>query len=335
MISDSSKSSDRIPVIHIGMPKAASKTLQWRLFAAHSEIYYLGRYDGPIFNGLYLKYDACRDATVQALMKHIAYGNVYNPDFPHCRELLAQVLAPAKEKKMLPVWSWESYATDISAKRRVRARNLKEVFGEVKIIMVLRNPLSLLESAYFQVLKRENVVQYSKVGRPLFSYSIQEWLERYFDGEIMPHLQYAETVKIYSNLFGVENIAVFLFEDLVRDPRSFIEKICLAMGIDVDEGVRLTEKNANNERWTTTQLDLLQKIKQSKLESLIFRLSNKKKCRNMLGLDQKGIPINKADKACAPIPAEWQEKIFSFTAKGNRWLEQVFKLPLAENGYFG
>ena len=36
------------PVIHIGMPKTATKTLQWRLFAEHSEIYYLGRFDGSL-----------------------------------------------------------------------------------------------------------------------------------------------------------------------------------------------------------------------------------------------------------------------------------------------
>ena len=315
------------------MPKAASTTLQHRLFAAHSEIYYLGRYDGAMYYELYCQYDASRDANVQALMKQIAYENVYDPDFPRCRELLAQVLAPAKEKNLLPVWSWESYATDILAKRRVRARNLKKIFGEAKIIIILRHPLSLLESAYFQMLKRENVGNYLKVGTPLFYFSIQKWLERSFDGEIMPHLQYAETVQIYRDLFGLENMAVFLFEDLVANPRSFIEKICLTMGIDTDEGVRLAEKRIDNERWTTDQLDLLQKIKRSKIKSLLFRFSDKHKRRNMLGLDQKGIPIIKGERACAPIPQEWQKKIFAVTAQGNRWLEQVFNLPLSEYGY--
>ena len=42
---------ERIPVIHIGMPKTATKTLQWRLFNGHSEVFYLGRFDGACFPG--------------------------------------------------------------------------------------------------------------------------------------------------------------------------------------------------------------------------------------------------------------------------------------------
>jgi len=47
----------RIPVIHIGMPKTATKTLQWRLFIAHSEIFCLGQFDGPKFGKDHKKYD--------------------------------------------------------------------------------------------------------------------------------------------------------------------------------------------------------------------------------------------------------------------------------------
>jgi len=46
----------RIPVIHIGMPKTATKTLQWGLFNGHSEIYYLGRFDGPQFRSDHKKF---------------------------------------------------------------------------------------------------------------------------------------------------------------------------------------------------------------------------------------------------------------------------------------
>jgi len=326
---------NRIPVIHIGMPKAASTTLQHRLFAAHSEIYYLGRYDGIGYVEEYRRYDACRDEVVQALMKQIAYDNVYDPDFSQCKDLLNQILAPAREKNLLPVWSWESYATDILAKRRVRARNLKKVFGDAKIIMVLRNPVNLLESAYFQILKRENVANHIKVGIPVFYRSIGEWLEKDFEGEILPHLQYAQTIQAYVDQFGLQNVSLFLFENLVRDSRGFIEKICQAMGIDSEEGARLAAKKIDNERWTAVQLERLQKIKQSRRESLIFKFSGKTKRRKMLDLDPKGIPFNRGDKASAPIPAEWKKKIFSFTAQGNRWLEQVFNLPLSEHGYFG
>ncbi|HDS16664.1 MAG TPA: hypothetical protein ENN66_08705 [Proteobacteria bacterium] len=109
--------SGRLPVIHIGMPKTATKTLQWRLFAGHSEIYYLGRFDGPFFQGRYRRFEACRDATVFKLMQGVAYGEVYAPDFAACRELYADISMHAAKENLAPVWSWESYFTDILAKR--------------------------------------------------------------------------------------------------------------------------------------------------------------------------------------------------------------------------
>ena len=50
------------------------------------------------------------------------------------KTLLDNDLKHAREKNLLPVWSWESYSTDILAQRRVRALNLKKVFGDCKKI---------------------------------------------------------------------------------------------------------------------------------------------------------------------------------------------------------
>jgi len=333
MISDESFS-ERIPVIHIGMPKTATTTLQRHLFAFHSEIYYLGRYEGPLFRKKHHKFDACRDATVQALMQEIAYGNVYDPDFARCKELLSQVLFPAKGKNLLPVWSWESYATDILARRRVRARNLKKVFGKAKIIMTLRNPVALLESAYFQQLKRDNIGAYAKFGKLPYYRSIDRWLDENFTGEIMPHLQYGETLRIYAEQFGVGNINVFLFEKLVENSSSFFENLCSTMGIDAEEGLRLVADCVDNQRWTIVQLERLKTIAHSKIKSFSFACNDKKKRKEMLGLDKEGIPFLRGEKARAPISAAWREKIYAVTEEGNRRLEQVFNLPLEKYGYF-
>jgi len=333
--SSNSKSSGRIPVIHIGMPKAASTTLQCRLFAAHSEIYYLGRYDGAMYYELYRQYDACRDATVQAMMKQIAYDNVYDPDFSQCRELLSQVLVPAKEKNLLPVWSWESYATDILAKRRVRARNLRKVFGKARIMMTLRHPVALLESAYFQQLKRDNIGAYAKFGKLPYYRPIDAWLDENFSGEIISHLEYAETLRIYADLFGPANVRVFLFEKLVENGNRFFSDLCRWMDIDGEEGLRLVADSVDNQRWTTVQLERLKEISSSKRKALVFAFQDKKRRKKMLGLNEEGVPFLGSEKARASISEAWQSKIYELTAEGNRWLEQNFNLPLEKYGYYG
>jgi hypothetical protein len=325
---------NRIPIIHLGLPRTATKTLQWRLFACHSEIYYMGRYDGHIFKGKYSKFDACRDEDVQTIMNEIAYGHVYSPDFGKCQKILEGIFIKANEKNLVPVWSWESYSTDILSKKRVRARNLKKVFGEAKIFITLRNPVTLLESAYFLHLRRDNVGARWK-GRWPFYYPIEKWLEKYFIGEVQYYLQYAETIKVYVEHFGLDNIHVFLFEDLLNDRQLFFEKICMAMEIDVDEGVKLTEKSVDNTRWTEAQIDALIKIKKSKLQSLSYRFSDKSRRKEMLGLDHMNMPLVKGNKAEAQIPSAWKKRILTLTREGNVWLTEKFNLPLSQYGYFG
>ncbi len=325
----------RIPVVHIGMPKTATKTLQWRLFANHSEIYYLGRFDGQIFSGKYRNFDACRNKTIQSVMKQIAYDDIYNPNFLQCKELLQEALAPAIEQNLLPVWSWESYSTDILAKRRVRARNLKKVFGEAKIIMTLRNPIALLESAYFQVLQRENVGACGNKGCSPFYLSIDEWLKTDYNGEILPHLKYAETIQIYVEQFGLENVSVFLFEDLVANKYTFLKNICDVIGINSEEGLRLMDQKTDNERWKVGHIESLIKIQRSFIKSFKFKYSNKNTRKAMLGLQGENISIIDEPKAKAPISVMWQNKIFEEIKKGNHWIEEQFNLPLKKYGYYG
>ncbi len=330
-----SSTSERLPVIHIGMPKTATTTLQSRLFSAHSEIFYLGRYDGAYFQWKYRQFDQCRDRSVQTLMQQIAYGDVYSPDFTKCRKLLGQIIEPALKKNLLPVLSWESYSTDILAKRRIRARNLKCVFGEARIIITLRNPITLLESAYFQQLKRDNVGSRFKRGSQPYYRLIDDWLNDNFDGEILPHLKYAETIQAYVNQFGIDNVHVFLFEDLIADHDSFFQQICDVMGISAEEGIRLVRKKIDNSRWTVRQVEALENVAGSNMKSFFFRFASRETRRKLLGLDQDGKPLVSGGKACAPISPEWQKQIFKTTRQGNLWLQESYGLSLEKYGYFG
>ncbi len=330
-----SSASDRIHVIHIGLPKTATTTLQSRLFSAHSEVFYLGRFEGAYFQGKYRQFDQYRDKSVQALMLQIAHGDVYNPDFTKCRKLFDQIIEPALKKNLLPVLSWESYSTDILAKRRVRARNLKRVFGEARIIITLRNPITLLESAYFQQLKRDNVGSRAKRGSLPYYRLIDDWLNDNYGGEILPHLQYVETIQTYINQFGIKNVHVFLFEDLISDHDRFFQQICDVMGISAEEGIRLVRGKFENNRWTTRQVEALENIVGSGMKSLFFRFASRKTRRKLLELDQDRKPLVSGEKARAPISVEWQKQIYEITRQGNQWLQETYGLQLKKNGYFG
>jgi len=317
------------------MPKTATKTLQWGLFNGHSEIYYLGRFDGPKFQKYHKKYDYCRDAYVQSLMNQIAYGRVDNPNYEECKKILIKILAPASEKNLLPVWSWESYTTGNLQNSKVRAHNLKMVFGKAKIIITIRNPIRLIESAYFQQLKKYNAGSLKRFRFLPYYQTINNWLRDNYDGQILNHLHYAETIQAYVEEFGKENVHVFLFEDLIDNQRNYFIRLCDALGINSEEGIMLCNEKVENTRWTTNQTNELIKITQSIKKTLSFSLSGRKKRRLLLNLNEHGWPINPGKKAHAHISPEWQEKIFNQTRQGHLWLQENYKLPLDKYGYLG
>ena len=167
-------------------------------------------------------------------------------------------------------------------------------------------------------------------GRSPYYQLIDDWLHDNFDGEILPHLQYAETIQAYINQFGIENVHVFLFEDLIADHDRFFRQICDVMGIGAEEGIRLVREKIDNSRWTTRQVEALEHVVGSGMKSLFFRLASRKTRRKLLGLDQNGKPVVAGGKALAPISPEWQKHIFETTQQGNLWLQESYGLPLRE-----
>jgi len=326
--------SPRAPVIHIGMPKTATKTLQWRLFAIHSGIYYLGRFDGPLFRGRYRQFGACRNENVFQLMNQIAYRHIRNPDFAHCRQILAEELRTANSEGLLPVWSWESYCTDTWENRRIRAQNLRRLLGHARILVGIRHPVSLLEAAFFQQLKRDNIgARYHRGIGPHYC-DINEWIVRDAGNEVTAHLEYGDTIRLYVDLFGLENVCVLPFELLAVDANEFYRRVCAFMGIDLVEAASLLNQRVDNSRWTTAQIEDMERILSSFPRRLRFRYASKAIRKRMLGLSRSGEPIADAPKATAQVSSLNRDRILQRTNPGNLWLDTAFNLDLGSLGYF-
>jgi len=324
----------KTPLIHIGMPKTATKTMQWRIFAEHSEIYYLGRFDGKPFKGKYRQYNACRDETVFRIMDEIAYKGFRKPAIPTCRKLLEEYLAKHNQDCLVPVWSWESYGTDSRDNRHYRARNLKQLFGDAKIVITIRHPVRLLESAFMQQLKRDNIGGRFVRGRGVFYSTVDKWVNKDHKGDVSDHLDYSETIKMYVEQFGRDNVCVLVFEDLLKDKTSYYKQLCEFMGIDSKEALSLVAEYEDNSRWSVTQLKRLEEIDNSLLASLRFRFSDREERKKLLDLGKNGTPLNFAGKARVEISSSVRAKMLARTEQGNQWLDQVFGLNLARHGYY-
>jgi len=313
------------PFIHIGLPRTGTKTIQWHLFSRHSEIEYLGIYDGNERFHHLRRFNNVRDVSVQAIMKEIGWQNIFNPDIDLCRRLFKGSIMPAFDKGKTPVWSWESLSMDAFKSRRARAENLRQVFGPCRVAITIRHPVTIMESAYFQILRRQNVQL--REGKTWFM-PIDKWLNsRDFKDEIWPHLEYEKTISLYSRLFGEETVRVFVYEDFMKNSQKFIEKLCQFIGIDPEEGVRWAAGKVENARSRVT-FNRIKKIGKSRIRSSLFHKMRPRERKEYLFFSSE------QEKAELPrISSSGRKQIEDFTRKGNQTLVARFKLPLDKYNY--
>jgi len=311
--------------IHLGLPKTATSCLQMHLFRHHSQIHYFGKIVGggmPASVRPVLLTTHCR-------IRELEPNDLRKTDIPN-------QLKHAAENNLIPVLSEEGLACGWAIKKRVQALLLKKAFGSCKIILLIREPVSFIKSYYAQMLKdfhRKRRLRESwarSLGQPPRFFDITEWMAAAWHSLNPPtqFLRCADTARIYANVFGEENIHLFVFEEFTQNPETFITSLCNLMDIDPKEGFELIDGKRANDRITTDYLRRLHEIEQSKDLTRQFRQSAPKGRRQMLD------PKMQSGEKFEPVLSEkWTAKINQLGDKQNRQLVADWNLPLAEYGY--
>ncbi len=320
--------------IHIGYPKTGTTTIQDYLFNKHSEVMYL--------NNEILKSD---------ITKNILYSseNYVNRNKELLHKELSEVLSKFDDKNTF-VYSNESllsvsmffrlnrkpqvYTLDVNC----IARKLKTVFlesnlfSEVKIIVTIRNQQDLIKSMYAQVFNR-----FFKKFRETNSFS--RFLNYSFDNSdsfIIDALYYNSVIKNYEELFEIDNVGVFVFEELKANPKTFIEKMSNFLKIDSEESYSLIRNKDSNKKsgkksYKTDSVSLSSKLVPIKkyllgnkstglTNSNIFKILDTMKVN---GQSIKGVELTK----------EEQEKFQHFFHDENTSLSQKRRLNLEQYNY--
>jgi hypothetical protein len=154
-------------------------------------------------------------------------------------------------------------------KRRLqRAKLIRAVFEDCRILLVLRQPISLMISYYFEMLKAAQINRKSKFGDRGRYFDIETWLNQWVghDRVLFSNkgiLDYAHTVRIFVDLFGRESVGVFIFERLIEDPAKYIADICGFLGIKNHTVEQQAGHAKHNSRWTESQIETLKAISKS------------------------------------------------------------------------
>lgn len=313
--------------IHLGLPKTASTSIRFNLFAKHSQIHYLGKFIGGEFPA------AIRPVILERWTIH---PKTFTPDDIHAKGIEEQ-LAYATKNNLTPVLSMESLAGGPLWKKMLQALRFKKFFGKSTIILFVREPTSFLKSFYVQMLRNfqerpsgQRPGWMKPLGNPPCYFDINMWLEAIWTRTNSPknYLSYADTARIYAGVFGRGNVKIFIFEEFIRNPEAFITKLCDTIGINLEEGFALVEGKRSNERLTTDYILRLQKIEQSELLTKQFLKASQNERRQMLGSED--LPGEKIDPQ---LSEKWLRKINAVGDKQNRRLMKEWGLPLADYGY--
>lgn len=308
--------------LHVGLPKTGTTTLQDSLFARHSQICYFGKRRGSPYA------KAATSEAVNQLLKPAIWklGSHFDPK---AAQTAAQSLdLPNLIGSRVQLASWEALGINNPTKFGEMLRRLSRTFGSCRIMITLRNPLTLLPSSYLQDLRGHSMKRDKPhMGGRVFM-EFDEWLNATGNRHPGWHVNYGHNIRTAVSLLGKGNVGVFVFEDLLKDPKRYYTGICEFLGIDADEGLALTTGEHMNTRITISQLTQLKRMESSLVQKLLWRLSSKKQRQRLF---RRANDNTAAAKVI--LSDDQRNKISNDTALMNRWLDEEFGLNLGSHGY--
>jgi hypothetical protein len=246
-------------------------------------------------------------------------------------------LAYASENHLKPVLAQEGLAGGFLWNKRRQARLFQNSFGNCKAILFVREPISFLKSFYVQMLRNFNQGSPGKdprwmylLGKPPRYFDINQWMTWawYIGGVPQSYIRYADTATAYANVFGIENVRIFIFEEFIRHPKVFIQSLCEFIGIDETEGFELIREKRSNERLTTAYIDNIHNTERLPVLRKAYRKASQEERRRLL------IPENIDGEKINPLLSQkWLDKIDRLSRKQNRRLAVDWNLPVEDYGY--
>jgi hypothetical protein len=196
--------------LHVGYPKTGTKALQYNYFPNIKGINYLGK---PI------KDNKLREIIEIAILKQdeIQFNETI------IKQELESVLSKYSNNEIF-LLSYEGFIfrRDNNPDRLLVARRLKALFGDAKILIVLRNQFDFIKSIYNQSVKAG------------MFFSFNKFLDYFLNNNptFISLLNYYDMIEYYKRLFGKDNVHVFCYEYFLEEPQKYINDISELLGVD-------------------------------------------------------------------------------------------------------
>ena len=220
-----------IDFIHVGLNKTATSWLQKTYFGNHPQLRVLGS----------RRHQAQINSDYSRLVSSFVQGADLSFDTGKFKAEMERLFAAVKKEEsersetiLCSGLSAEAYSGDWRCGKNTRyiAHCLHEMFGRVKIILFLREQMSMLESNYKQFIKRGGT---GSLDEFLFSPIRTAGRINYhspLNTHVVEYFKYSRIVKLYQELFGAENVFIGLYEDLNKAPQSVVDDLSRFLGVE-------------------------------------------------------------------------------------------------------
>ena len=185
------------------------------------------------------------------------------------------------------------------------AIRIHKAFPNCKIIFILRNPV---DRAYSQYLMTKRIGR-ETLGFIEAVYSENQRLNNYFSQLHYSYISrgfYTKQITRYYNLFGKENVGVFLFEDIIKNPSKIVKEISQFIGLpDYDYDYEI-KSNVASEAKSTIIRDFI--FKPNKLKKYVGKILPTKKIKDRIMYKLYNANLKDAKKE--PLNIELKSKIY-------------------------
>lgn len=244
-------------IFHLGYPKTATKSLQYRVFNQLDSILYLGKYSAIYTPEIYKKTEWIENFRIDFILKdkhyfknfdffnflqkqYPVYFNKYEKLLLSDESIFIRCMSPLKYHKNFCL-----FGSIYNVLEKIKLLTNDSRFNKTKLIIVTRRQDTMIESLY-----AEHYEHYKRIGikspDDLVSYITCEGVGL----PIEASLHYDQIIEYADSLFGKENVLAIPYELLLKNSAGFLRLIANHMGIstDIDKFTGILSSNKENVR---------------------------------------------------------------------------------------
>lgn len=314
------------PVIHIGLHKTATTSLQHILFGKHSDLEAIGlpnsRHDPQLLqfrNCLFGATDSEFDTQLEvfsSVIQQKAGGRtiVFSEENLSTGELRSPPLSNPPYGNV----TYPYFADGITVSRAQLADRLAKLFPNATVLVVIREQLSYLKSYFLQMQKTGRLVE-----------DFDSWLCDQFElpkaPEFIDMLDYQKLISIWRDAFPQGRIKVVCYETLLREPDTFYRDIATVLGLRPEDVSAAMTTEVKNTRVSNFEIFLRPIVAKIPGAWSILRLPL---IRTVARMVRSRLP-----KQSATIDSDIQKRLIEMFALQNSIVATECDLPLLKLGY--